>query len=676
MGFMAGFGPAFAKGMERNQELRENRRDDAFKFAFSEYSKNNDKINEAKKADAQAARKAKALSATKPEATPLVMEWVKAGLDDATIEKRLKTGTFSAPGAQKADTVAADPAKAPTPKPVDKQMQASGMAPAPAAAPLPTQAAPAAGDKMVSGPEEDEPAGFLSGMSGKFKRKAAPAPQASGVSPSGAGQVQTGQPQESAGPLQAVTGNTFLRDAFGNGSRSMGRFMNDAGGQIGEMTGRSAEEVRSVMQGNDPNAVEETSSGVVYTPGFEEGEASNFKNLGQAMVELEQAKAAGDPQRLANAQRVVAGYQAATTFEEERKAEAAGTIVPGAPRTILKDGQYLTTARVTKDANGVEVYAMGPQAGQPIDDGSGSVRSMPITKEERESIEKVSSELEKPSRDFSAKVANTVALYRDFADMDNIVKEQPSVLQTGASTGATWINNAINEGKAVVNLYSNTFQNAKLQDIDIAALEASEQELQTTLDNGTHDLAAAKALFDTKKAIASYRIGMSMGQEGRSLAEAERKLFGDVASAGTDPNVWRKNMSDFLEGQTKSLGIEGRNMVANSQTLKAHHTMYGYIPANINVDTVEEVIAREGQNDQRLAQGMDLVRNHANATISGVRQQVDKSAGIPQAPQAPAPDAQAAPVDITPDANGKATYDALKPGQTYRDPEGNIRTKR
>ncbi len=671
MGFMAGFGPAFSKGMERNQELREQRRDDSFKFAFSEYSKNNDKIAETNKQTQKDVRKAKALAADKdPTVWPVVYEWVSSGLDDATIQKRLQSGTFSTnkpsgPAGPSATTpTSADVVPQTKPMaPVDQQTQDAGLAP-----PSPLQAAPAPGDKMVSGPEqEDEHKGFLSGMSGKFKRALSP---------------QAAAPQNAEAPAPTAptppAGN-MMADIFGDGGKSRGRFMQDAAGEIGTMTGRSGEDVTSIMRGTDPNAAAAPdSSGITYTPGFQEGEASNFKNLGQAMVELEQAKASGDPRRLANAQKVVAGYQAATTFEEERKAEAAGTIVPGAPRTITKDGQYLTTARVTKNADGVEVYAMGPQAGQPIDDGSGSVRSLPVTKEERESIEKVSSELEKPSREFSGKVANTVALYRDFADMDNIVKEQPSVLQTGASTGATWINNMINEGKAVVNLYDTTFQNAKLVDIDIAALEASEQELQATLDAGTHDLAAAKALFDTKKAIASYRIGMSMGQEGRSLAEAERKLFGEVAAAGTDPNIWRKNMSDFLDGQTKALGIEGRNMIANSQTLKSHHSMYGYIPANVNVDTVEDVIAREGQSDPKLAQGMDLVRNHANATISGVRDKV--AANTATAPQAEAPQAQApgaqAPVDITPDAQGKAAYDALPSGATFRDPEGNLRTKR
>lgn len=129
MGFMAGFGNAFADSMENRRKEEASKRDDLFKLKFQQLLDNKDKIEARDKEVAKNTKLAKSYiqsTGADPKAIGQVFEWVDAGLDAKTIERNLLTGKFKVKEAASND-----------------QMKAAGLDPsAPQEATEPTAAAP------------------------------------------------------------------------------------------------------------------------------------------------------------------------------------------------------------------------------------------------------------------------------------------------------------------------------------------------------------------------------------------------------------------------------------------------------------------------------------------------------------------------------------------------------
>jgi len=97
MGFMAGFGNAFADSMENRRKEEASKRDDLFKLKFQQLLDNKDKIEARDKEVAKNTKLAKSYiqsTGADPKAIGQVFEWVDAGLDKDTIERNLLTGKF------------------------------------------------------------------------------------------------------------------------------------------------------------------------------------------------------------------------------------------------------------------------------------------------------------------------------------------------------------------------------------------------------------------------------------------------------------------------------------------------------------------------------------------------------------------------------------------------------
>jgi len=92
MGFMAGFGNAFADSMENRRKEEASKRDDLFKLKFQQLLDNKDKIEARDKEVAKNTKLAKSYiqsTGADPKAIGQVFEWVDAGLDKDTIERNL-----------------------------------------------------------------------------------------------------------------------------------------------------------------------------------------------------------------------------------------------------------------------------------------------------------------------------------------------------------------------------------------------------------------------------------------------------------------------------------------------------------------------------------------------------------------------------------------------------------
>ncbi len=129
MGFMAGFGNAFADSMENRRKEEASKRDDLFKLKFQQLLDNKDKIEARDKEVAKNTKLAKSYiqsTGADPKAIGQVFEWVDAGLDAETIKRNLLTGKFKVKESASND-----------------QMKSAGLDPsAPQEATEPTAAAP------------------------------------------------------------------------------------------------------------------------------------------------------------------------------------------------------------------------------------------------------------------------------------------------------------------------------------------------------------------------------------------------------------------------------------------------------------------------------------------------------------------------------------------------------
>lgn len=651
MSFMAGFGPAFSEGIKKNQELREQRKDDAFKLTFAEFSRSREKRDNDKKEDQLAIRKAKAYASAKnPEAWPKVYEWVKAGLSDDEIQKRMEGDFQVGPKDPKAPAVAEAP-KAPTgpaesamlpqpgqdQDPMVAQTAASGLAgPAqPAQVAEPNQNAPSAAP--VKGK-------LLTDVSGKFggapaRAQAKVAPQTGNVAPAVDAAKTANDPTTdrmvapAAAPASSGGGvMDFMRGAFGNGSgvQSRTEHISTAKDSIGAGLGLSREEVDDVFAGYTPEQVESTD--IRWTPAKGQVDPDKINTLEEAQIELDNANASKDPERIAIAQRRVNSVIQAGKIKAEQAADAQGLTVEGKYVNIFGPNPaggppiWKGTVKVKETPEGL----VDAVTGDPVDPQN----AVPMDKREWEERDKLSTRSGKEVQEYRTALDNHIGLVSGIGALDRTYQEMPGALQEYSSGAAKIAQDVANEVAEGFNLLDRATDKQYSSEYAVETLEKQAQALQERVnksDNYVSKLANASALAETQKALLTYRLAATLGQTGRNLAETERMMIQKGFDA-SNYTQFRSKAASLLKQANGT--IERQAESVRSQT-KGFEDTYKYTPYEVQIETPKERLANvDEKSDPDLALGKLLLDG------SGKPQPIDPDAPAPQqtpeaAPAAP-----------------------------------------
>lgn len=622
MGFMAGFGPAFSEGMKKNNELREQRKDDAFKLTFAEMSKRRDQYAADKKEDQAMVRKAKAFASMKdPALWPKVYEWAKAGLSDEQIKENMQ-GSFTTEGPVAPAPTAKPGSNAANPAASAMATQGSNQTPLDAQTQeaLPVQAQAAPDDTMVQEAPEDASSNtrFLSGMSGKFKndpmgtkrtingQRMQKIETTGMLGDDGSGSGYTPVNESSSGGIKG-----FLRNTFGNGggAESRAEAMGEAKGAVeatfGEL-GVGAEEF-----GTYEGAAAD-SSGIGWTPAKEAEKADPINNLKLARIALDNANAQGDPKAIEIANRRYNGLVEEEENESIRKARENGhALPPGTPYNVfIKDpkapgGRRWGGVKYLQEDSG----GLSDLKGDKLDPSL--IIAEPRTEQHIKNEDTLFKNIEKPYADFSAKVGHFENITEGIGGLDRVYENKPEALQKYATMAATTVQDLTNEGKAVASLLS------KSADVNIPAetavnmLNNTADALQQKLDAGGSEieiLANTAAMAEVKKALLVYELAASRGQEGRNLAETERNMFNEVFSASNYPQ-FRLKMNELLKGERQVINRDAERL-KNNLSVKRFQEENGYIPNALKIETADERLSL-AEPDSDLARGRELMKDGA-----------------------------------------------------------------
>jgi hypothetical protein len=545
-GFMSGFGPAFSRSFEGARDRAASERQDTFRLVYSDLISKREKRDAEVKEDRKAVAKAKALASSVPgvpeEAWTKAYEWVKSDLSDAQIMENLQTGSFEVG----ATPPAADQAAAPDA--VSSQMEASGIAPA-----------------------------------------ASPTPE---VTPASAprGEVDTGNP---------IT--AFLRKKSGK----QGDFRREqAIEKIARETGASVDDVRAELDGSAPVGTDVNSSSVKYTPGALSQNPDKFDTIEKASIEAAQAATAYEsnptPQnkaRLDKAEQRMQAIISAKDIEAALKAKHDGK--GSALHKIMGPSGYELHAEVYEDEQGKFSIHGGKKTYLGDDQ-----EAIPVSEQELKLLEEINSDLKVPRQELASKKASVEAAIQTVDRMKKTVDDsQGKVLADLPSSFVSWLDRFTKGTDVGLELAndavngSNTAAERMASDEPISQAEIDQKlgELrglnESLMSQNMNDLSVQKGLYETQKAIFTYQLASAMGQDGKSLAEPERKLFTQLASVGTDPEKFQVAMAGILNNMVDTVDSQVRALPQASGSLQTYMSMVGDPPKGIIPDLMSDQLS-------------------------------------------------------------------------------------
>lgn len=503
MGFMAGFGPAFSRGLEAGVERRAQEKQDLFRFTMQDLINQRDKREEWKREDRKAAKKAESLlqmSGAPSEAIDTVYDWVKSGVDESTILKNLATGKFEikepVEGPQEAQEV----------DPVAQQMAATGLA---SEMPQPAPTAPEQASNLEGG--------LLSGLFGRKKKD----PRQGAVS-------------KAAGAL-----------------------------------GMPEDEANRLLTGVDVPEPIQRSGRATFIPGAPEREDDPFvDSMPQTELELSRAMESGDSKRIAEAKQRHDAALSAINVEAEAEARAKGIKIGGYP-VVLTDGSPYAVKRVVQ---------RNPDGTVRLDDGQIVPEQMtrPVQDDEIDLMLKINTNMKADLEELRNRSENHKSAMRAYANMTDIVEKTDGAVLQDVSAGffqgvENWIAEAATFGSEISKIAST---GGELPENGLTDLLRAEKELISA----PQSLGTQKGLFEINRAILAYHLAASKGQAGRSLSEAERKVFQEIGSAGTSPDKFHQGMADVLLPATRDIDSMGEAIYSQNNDIKTFEKVYGGRP--------------------------------------------------------------------------------------------------
>jgi len=542
MGFMAGFGPAFSDAFNAGNDRRAKRKDDLFKLTYSEFLDRREKYEKKKESDSKLIGSAKTLArdlAGNEEYWPKVYDWLQSGMSENTILELIQNGEFET-------ALTATPEVQDIGPPEEVQMADSGLA-------NPTAEMPAAQSDVaqMAMPEQD------SGMMGKL----------------------------------------FPGMAQAKRDRDINRSLD----QVSQVSGMKREEIDQIMKGTG-NTAKTDSSGIVYKRKPTPVEPDKINTPEESWIEQTHAQreydlnpTATNEVRLQKANDRVRALKDLETIKQEARARADAAKEGRAygffsAKKLDENGKFMNAVLVEQAENGFYKTESGeliPQNQvQRWKDG------------EFDDYKKVASATAKLGGDHvtkrSSNVKELIYLSKDMATIVNQTSGAVLAQRTSglASLAVDWAQELKELSRVLTddNIANDKNAAQKLNELD--------DTVSNLLKKNITDLATQRGLLEAKAKIFAYKLGMAMGQEGRSLVEVERKVFEDLGlgqTGGTStPQKFNQNLANIVSDQVRSLDSAAIDLNNYNIEMEAFQNLYHWKePPFETVPSFGKMLARE-----------------------------------------------------------------------------------
>ncbi len=661
-GFMEGFGEAFANSWNTGMQAREQRKNDEFRLTYDQYLKNKDTVAKQKAEDAKNLKLANSVLEGIPNAPKSALANIyndlQAGMSVEAVNKKYENGEWSEvdsrpTAAQTSQTGSQGPVQAPDPK--DGAVKVNTSAAPAGTFPTPGLAPRGEGGGMESAkPVDTEMQG--SGMAGASPDAPAPAPQEAAPKPEGGGVKFNNL-------LSGLSGKFNTSTAQGNNAPTR------AQQRIAKMTNQTPEQVAQTMQSaHTPQSMPTTAQFKARAV----QKADPISNLNEAMIEEKQAQVElqrnntpDNQRRMEAATNRVASIKTAISFERETAAAAKAKAEGLGP-----DYKAAETAVVALPSGKFEVVSVRMSPDGPRNDLSDEPingRIIRYSDDEKKLLLDVAKAYDVGMREYQEASAKVPSMLRNSAILVDLAQD-PNVLHGGISSLAQIATQAQGELQGAISLLNKDVITPE----DIAKFEG---DYKATLDNisksgvlpsSITDLAQKKTLFDATRLQLALDMAAANGQSGQNLSNKELDNYLNNLN-GKDATSLATNLATQVDGYLNKLR-DGSSLVGQfNSSLKAFEQFSrgkpsGFEPINPNID---EVIANS--NDPWTQRGSTLIRDYGYGR--GGRAAVgQQGTGTQPASQPSAPN-QSRMIRI----NSPQEAAQLKSGTTFIDPQGNIR---
>lgn len=553
MGFMAGFGSAFADSFKQQEQIQAQEKQDAVKMRFTDYMSRRDEQVKQDKENAKNMKAAEQLvnmSGQPAEVKFAVYDMKSAGMSDEMIMKQLEANTaIITPNTTAGDTSGpADPRDGLTEgaqTSVDAQMQQSGMTP-----PAPEQ-----------------------GIFGRIK-----------------GAMTGGSSQE--------------RDQ---------RTSDRADQQIADATGQTPEAVQSTMKGQDVSGDPvpgRSDVSIKWQPKPSVLDVSKISTVGEALTYQFQVDQSGTETEKLQAADLVARHQHQKATEAAMAAQASGTGFTFS-RGFIKDanGGWTGGVAIPQD-DGRGGYIWRDAQGNQLD----SAQVLPADKNMEADIKQISTEMGEPIKKYEASKTDFKALARTSAEISQLAKEHPEAM--GASGDLSQYTDAfkraaVNVAKIVNPKFDPGIERDQVDPGVFGELEKAERATNGML-KGVVDRNEQNALYatlmDIKATRLAYMWAKDMGQQGRGVSNADFNNFKNVAKGGGNPAALKQSAADFLAESRKNLQDQEQSLMGGGASGIYFEQKYPGVP---NPFKISSTIDQEVQGDPQLQQAIDQVSDNS-----------------------------------------------------------------
>ncbi len=258
-----------------------------------------------------------------------------------------------------------------------------------------------------------------------------------------------------------------------------------------------------------------------------------------------------------------------------------------------------------------------------------------------------------------AGVKNSV---RTYGVMGDIVDINPGVLDRVTpyvfSTAESWASDALAFGREVTNIA----KGGKIAELPEDGLSRLEQFRDRLTQGGLSSVGHQAALFDVQAGIFAYHVAAAHGQDGKNLAEGERKFFQGISEGKVSPEKFHQAMADVLLTTARNVDAQGRDLFEKNITIDRFENDWQYKPAHYKHQPIEDELNTTADSGLRV--GWSRLKPY------------DRDKPTPLDPEITTPTpGSVAPIQIPPEMTDEQ-FNALPKGTKYITPDGKPGTKK
>jgi hypothetical protein len=582
MGFMAGFGSAFAQSFNQENQAIQQHQDDIFKMRYTDYITQRDKREAEDKQNAKNMKAAAALAQTysqPDEAKWAIYDMLNSGVDQSIIAKQL----------------------------LDNQAvvsQSSTTKPGEAATP--------------ADPRDNLTDAAQSSVDGQMEASGMKAPKGGGIFAGSTAATNVSSPSTGTGganrPASSLSG-TF-HDIFSSQGKTS-RATDRANADISAVTGKSVDEINRTIAGEqkvetdpipgrpDVQIKWQPKAGV----GWFDDMAKKVNTVADAQVLYNLAQEKGTPSQQAWALKTLNDLKKNSAEQAHLAAQENGT-------------GFTYSRGFVKDANGVASdhqvrFVPGNNVDIPdhfVDEGTGEQFSVdqviPVNKDQEAALVDVAKEAQKPYEEYNQSKLQYKQAVRIASTASKLAKENPGAIGIPGNI-AQGIDMLRRAGLETVNLVRGPrgFEPPTDQSGNVVITDAAQKDLDKAEDfiqkqlqgekGGLIDRASKTALqatlLDIQTTKLAYMMAAQQGQAGHAISNKDFQAFKNSASGGGNPEALRQAAAQMIQEQHQKLIDMEKQLTAGGPATAAYKNRYGKnaktgfeIPSTIDTEIAED----------------------------------------------------------------------------------------